>query len=29
MSEQAAVARFVRENVIEPDHIAKARQHAR
>lgn len=29
MSEQAAVARFVRENVIEPDHIARARQHAR
>ncbi|WP_105565410.1 O-methyltransferase [Microbacterium halophytorum] len=29
MSEQAAVARFVRENVVEPDHIARARQHAR
>lgn len=29
MSEQAAVARFVREHVIEPDHIARARQHAR
>lgn len=29
MSEHAAVARFVRENVIEPDHIVRARQHAR
>lgn len=29
MSEQDAIARFVRENVIEPDHIVKARQHAR
>ena len=29
MSEQAAVARFVCEHVIEPDHIARARQHAR
>lgn len=29
MSEQAAVARFVRENVVEPEHIARARQHAR
>lgn len=29
MSEQAAVARFVRENVIEPEHIARARQNAR
>lgn len=29
MSEQAAVARFVRENVVEPEHVARARQHAR
>lgn len=29
MSEQAAVARFVREHVSEPDHIARARQHTR
>ncbi|WP_119697230.1 O-methyltransferase [Microbacterium halotolerans] len=29
MSEQAAVARFVRENVVEPESIARARQHAR
>jgi len=29
MSEQAAIARFVKETVIEPEHIAKARLHAR
>jgi len=28
VSEQDAIARFVRENVIEPDHIVKTRQHA-
>lgn len=28
MSEQDAIARFVRESTIEPDHIARARTHA-
>lgn len=28
MSEQDAIARFVRETTIEPDHIARARTHA-
>ncbi|GAB2520656.1 O-methyltransferase [Microbacterium petrolearium] len=29
MSEHDAIARFVRESVTEPEHIARARQHAR
>ncbi|WP_309068970.1 class I SAM-dependent methyltransferase, partial [Microbacterium sp.] len=28
MSEHDAIARFARETVVEPEHIAKARQHA-
>ncbi|WP_261164426.1 O-methyltransferase [Microbacterium sp. Marseille-Q6965] len=29
MSEHDAIARFVRESVVEPEHISRARQHAR